>query len=87
MSQPTDVLETLRSSELFAALEASLLEHMTLAFREAWLAPGEILMHQGEDADYLAVVESALPDRLNNIIRVDDRAGVYPVVHGQNRPP
>ncbi len=56
MSRPTDVLEALRSSDLFAVLDLALLEHMTLAFREAELAPGEILMRQGEDADHLAVV-------------------------------
>ncbi len=57
MSQPTDPrVRDLSSAELFAGLDLGLLEHMTLAFQEAELAPGEILMRQGEDADFLALV-------------------------------
>ena len=56
MKPPDGAVEALLSSELFAGLDASLLEHLMPRLQELEIAPGEVLMRQGDDADFLAFV-------------------------------
>jgi NTE family protein/lysophospholipid hydrolase len=55
-NSPSNVLERLRSTDLFASLNKEDLEHLAGAVGEISLNPGEILIHQGAQPDRLFVL-------------------------------
>src|SRR5271165_1190924 len=60
----------LRSTELFAELEP-ILAHLSAGFVEKELAPGDVLMREGDDADSVYVV---LDGKLDAYLERDERA-------------
>ncbi len=77
MAQYSDVVALLRAVPLFAGLDPGKLKLLAFASATVTLADGEVLIHAGDAADAVYIIETGEAEILVNVYQQEVRIGIF----------